>query len=149
MRTLVGVVPVLIFLVLATIQCFHAGLQPDDSGFVALRVAENFRSGAGLVFNPGERRDLIDSPLWVAQLSMLTLSVRAPLLVQLYGLVLGVLVLLLLLGSPRSRRGASRGRRRSVRVARHRGGQRAFGGAAPGAALPDLARSARARRRTP
>lgn len=103
MRTLVGVIPVLIFLVLATIQCFHAGLQPDDSGFVALRVAENFRSGAGLVFNPGERRDLIDSPLWVAQLSMLSLSVHAPLLVQMYGLVLGILVLLLLLGSPRSR----------------------------------------------
>ena len=103
MRTLLGVIPVLIFLVLATIQCFHAGLQPDDSGFVALRVADNFRQGAGLVFNPGERRDLVDSPLWISQLSMLTLSVRAPLLVQFYGLILAVTVLLVLLGSARSR----------------------------------------------
>ena len=103
MRTLLGIIPVLIFLVLATIQCFHAGLQPDDSGFVALRVADNFRSGAGLVFNPGERRDLIDSPLWVAQLSLLTLSTRAPLLVQFYAMVLGVVTLLVVLGGPRSR----------------------------------------------
>ncbi len=103
MRTLVGIIPVLIFLVLATLQSFHAGLQPDDSGFVALRVADNFRQGAGLVFNPGERRDLVDSPLWVSQLSMLTLSVRAPLLVQFYGLVLGIGVLLVLVASARSR----------------------------------------------
>ena len=52
MRTLLGVIPVVVFLALATIQCFDAGLQPDDAGFVALRVAQNFRSGGGLAFNP-------------------------------------------------------------------------------------------------
>ncbi len=43
MRTLLGIVPVVIFLALATHLCFQAGLQPDDRGYVALRVAENFR----------------------------------------------------------------------------------------------------------
>ncbi|MFQ5600860.1 MAG: hypothetical protein ACE5G2_09945, partial [Candidatus Krumholzibacteriia bacterium] len=102
MRTLLGIVPVALFLVLGTHVCFQAGLQPDDSGYVALRVAENFRSGQGLIFNAGERRDLIDSPLWVSMLSLLTFSASGPLLLQALGLLFGVLVLLLMLAGPRS-----------------------------------------------
>ena len=102
MRTLLGIVPVVIFLALATHLSFQANLQPDDSGYVALRVAENFRSGSGLIFNGGERRDLVDSPLWVVALSLLSFSAFAPLLLQLLGLLLGLAVLLVVIANARS-----------------------------------------------
>ncbi|UCE03382.1 MAG: hypothetical protein JSW67_04110 [Candidatus Latescibacterota bacterium] len=103
MRTLLAIVPVAIFLALGTHLCFQAGLQPDDHGYMALRVADNFRTGQGLTFNAGERRDLVDSLLWVGQLSLLSFSRAAPLFLQLLGLVLGVVVLLLVAACPRSR----------------------------------------------
>jgi len=69
---------------------------------VALRVAENVRTGHGLIFNPGERRDLIDSPAWVAGLTLISISASAPVLVQIRGLLLAVSIVLLLLRIGRS-----------------------------------------------
>jgi hypothetical protein len=47
-----------------------AGLV-DDS-FIFLRYAENFASGNGPVFNPGERVEGYSSPLWMALLTIVT-----------------------------------------------------------------------------
>jgi hypothetical protein len=102
MRMLLGIVPVLLLLISTTHHCFEVGLQPDDEGYVALRVAENARTGHGLVFNPGEKRDLIDSPLWVAGLSLVSLSAAAPVLVQILGLLVALLTVLVLLRVTRS-----------------------------------------------
>jgi hypothetical protein len=100
-RLLFGIIPVLLFLTLAVGHAVRAGVQPDDAGFVALRVAENLRSGDGLGFNVGERRDLVDSPLWLAVLSVLSFSSSAPQLVQVVGLGLGVAVIIIVLAGPR------------------------------------------------
>lgn len=102
MRMLLGIVPVLLLLISTTHHCFEVGLQPDDEGYVALRVAENARTGHGLVFNPGEKRDLIDSPLWVAGLSLVSLSAAAPVLVQILGLLIALIIVLVLLRVARS-----------------------------------------------
>lgn len=101
MRTLLGLVPMAIFLGLATHLCLQVGLQPDDAGYTALRVAANFRSGEGLAFNPDDRRDLSDSPLWVGVLCLLSFSSRAPFLAQMLALLLGAAALLVVLAEPR------------------------------------------------
>ena len=102
MRILLGIVPIILLLISTTYHCFEVGLQPDDEGYVALRVAENVRTGQGLIFNPHERRDLIDSPVWVAGLSMLSLSLQAPVLVQILGILIAVIIVLTLLRVARS-----------------------------------------------
>ncbi len=101
MRLLLGLVPLMIFLGLAAHLCLQAGMQPDEVGYTSLRVAENFRSGDGLAFNPGERRDLFESPLWIGLLSLLSFSSQAPLALLALALFLGVLILMLVLGGPR------------------------------------------------
>src|SRR5262245_41201072 len=101
MRTLLGLIPVAIFLGLTAHLCLQVGLQPDDAGYTALRVATNFRSGHGLAFNPGESRDLADSPLWVGVLSLLSFSSRAPFWVMILGIFLGGAALLCVLDGPR------------------------------------------------
>jgi hypothetical protein len=53
------------------------------------------------VFNTGERRDLIDSPLWLGVLTLASTSLHAPLVLQVTGLALGVVVVLLVLATPR------------------------------------------------
>lgn len=100
-RLLFAIVPVTLFLALATSHSIRSGLLLEDSGYVLLRVAENFRLGEGPVFNPGEKRDLIDSPLWIGILSVLSFSTQAPLLVQLLALGLGLGVLFVVLAGPR------------------------------------------------
>jgi hypothetical protein len=45
------------------VQALGAGLV-DDS-YIFLRYAENFASGHGPVFNPGERVEGYSSPLWM------------------------------------------------------------------------------------
>jgi len=100
-RPLFAIVPVALFVALATSMCLRAGVQLDDSGYVALRVAENLRTGHGIVFNPGERRDLVDSPLWLAVLAVATVSSEAPIVVIATGIALGIAVLLLVLTGPR------------------------------------------------
>ncbi len=101
MRTLLGLIPVAIFLGLTAHLCLQVGLQPDDAGYTELRVATNFRSGEGLAFNPGEKRDLADSPIWVGVLSLLSFSSRAPFWVMILGIFLGVAGLLSVLDGPR------------------------------------------------
>lgn len=101
MRLLFAIVPVTLFLAIATSQSIRSGVQLEDSGYVLLRVAENLRLGDGPVFNPGERRDLIDSPLWIGVLSVTSFSAHAPLLVQLLTLALGLGVLFVVLAGPR------------------------------------------------
>lgn len=97
MRRLLGLVPLLILLGMATHVCVQEGLHPGDDGYTALRVAENFRSGAGIGFNAGEKRDLVTSPLWLAMLSLLSFSSQADLGLLLLGLFLGTLTLLVML----------------------------------------------------
>ncbi|HZL84444.1 MAG TPA: hypothetical protein VFD07_03605 [Candidatus Krumholzibacteria bacterium] len=101
MRAILGLVPIAIFLGLATHASLETGLQPDDAGYTALRVATNFRSGEGLAFNPGERRDLTDSPAWLGILTLLSFSQQAPLAMQILGLALGAAALLLVIAGPR------------------------------------------------
>jgi hypothetical protein len=100
-RPLFAIVPVALFVALATSVCIRSGVQLDDAGYVALRVADNLRTGHGIVFNPGERRDLVDSPLWLAALAVATVSPEAPLLVLVAGMLLGIAVLLVCLTAPR------------------------------------------------
>jgi hypothetical protein len=100
-RPLFAIVPVALFIALATSVCVRSGVQLDDSGYVALRVAENLRTGHGVSFNPGERRDLVDSPLWLGILSVLTVFQDAPVLVLGGGMLVGVAVLLFVLTGPR------------------------------------------------
>ena len=57
-------------LLLATGHAIRSGVQPEDSGYIGLRVADNLRSGHGPVFNAGERVDLVESPLWLAFLAV-------------------------------------------------------------------------------
>lgn len=102
MRILLGLVPLIVFLGLTTHLCVQAGVHPDDDGYTALRVAENFRSGAGIGFNRGERRDLIESPLWLGILSLLSFSSQADLGLQFLGLLLGTLTLLVMLAGSRN-----------------------------------------------
>jgi hypothetical protein len=101
LRPFYALVPVIIFLLLATGHAIRSGVQPDDAGYVALRVADNLRQGQGAVFNPGERCDLTDSPLWLVYLAVAGCGTHAPLVAQASGLLLGAVVLLLALVSPR------------------------------------------------
>lgn len=101
MRPYFALVPVIIFLLLATGHSIRSGVQPEDAGYVVLRVADNLRLGQGPVFNPGERVDLVDSPLWLAFLTIAGGGEHAPLIAQATGLLLGAFVLLLALVSPR------------------------------------------------
>jgi len=100
-RPLFALVSVVLFLALAAAACLRSGVQLDDAGYVALHVADNVRHGHGIVFNPGERRDLVDSPLWLGLLTVFTASEHASLLVQFAGMILGTAVLLLVLAGPR------------------------------------------------
>jgi hypothetical protein len=100
-RTFFAVIPVALFLALATSHCIRSGVQLDDAGYVAMRVADNIRQGSGIVFNPGERRDLVDSPLWLGCLTVVSFSQHAPLIVQAAGLLFGIMVLGLVLAGPR------------------------------------------------
>ncbi len=101
MRPFFTLVPVIVFLLLATGHAIRSGVQPDDAGYVVLRVADNVRAGQGVVVNPGERRDLVDSPLWLGFLVLVGGGEHAPLVAQATGLLLGSAVLLLALLSPR------------------------------------------------
>lgn len=101
MRPLFALVPVAIFLTLATSHCIRSGLELEDAGYIALRVADNLNQGRGAVFNPGERRDLVDSPLWLGCLALVSFSTHAPLVLQAAGITLGVVTILLVLAAPR------------------------------------------------
>lgn len=100
-RPFFAIIPVALFLALATSHCIRSGLELDDSGYIALRVADNLRQGNGTVFNPGERRDLVDSPLWLGLLAIASSSREAPMVLQLAGLVFGAGVLIVVLAAPR------------------------------------------------
>ena len=101
MRLLFAIIPIVLFLVLAVGHCVRSGIELDDAGYVVLRVADNLRSGHGMVFNPGERRDVTDSPLWIGALLPLSFTGDAPFWVVVCGLALGVAVLLAVLAGPR------------------------------------------------
>ena len=45
------------------------GFRVDDS-YIVFRYSENLASGAGLVFNPGERVEGISTPLWAVLLAV-------------------------------------------------------------------------------
>jgi hypothetical protein len=100
-RPFFALVPVVIFLLLATGDAIRSGVQPDDAGHVALRVADNLRAGRGPVFNCGERVDLVESPLWLGFLTVAASGGHAPLVAQATGLLLGCGILLVVLLSPR------------------------------------------------
>ncbi len=101
MRLLFAIIPIVLFLVLAVGHCVRSGIELDDAGYVVLRVADNLRSGHGMVFNPGERRDVTDSPLWIGMLLPLSFIDDTPFWVVVCGLALGVAVLLAVLAGPR------------------------------------------------
>lgn len=101
MRLLFVIIPMVLFLVLAVGHCVRSGIELDDAGYIVLRVADNLRSGNGMVFNPGERRDVTDSPLWVGFLLPLSFTKDAPFWVVVSGLALGVAVVLAVLAGPR------------------------------------------------
>lgn len=101
MRPFFAIIPVALFLALATSHCIRSGLELDDAGYIALRVADNLRQGNGTVFNSGERRDLVDSPMWLGVLAVASSSRAAPFLLQVTGLAFGVGVLLVVLAAPR------------------------------------------------
>ncbi len=68
-----------------------------DDTYIFLRYAENLASGAGPVFNPGERVEGYTSPLWVLllggmALSKLDLAAAAPIVSGLFGLATVVLL---------------------------------------------------------
>jgi hypothetical protein len=102
MRVLLGLVPIAILLAVATFHSFERGLQPSDAGYVALHVADNVRSGQGFIFNAGERRDLVDSALWVSLLTLMSFARLAPTFLQALGLVLACGVVLVMLRSTKS-----------------------------------------------
>lgn len=102
MRTLLGLIPIAILLAYATVDAYSRGAQPSDDGYVALRVADNLRSGHGLIFNAGERRDLVDSPLWVGLLAPVSYAEVAPTLLQVLALLLAAGVVLVMLQSHKS-----------------------------------------------
>lgn len=88
-------IPVAAFLILPR----ALGTGPVDDTFIFLRYAENFASGQGLVFNPGERVEGYTSPLWVLLLGALAalgvdLVAAAPAVGGLFGLATVVLVFL-------------------------------------------------------
>jgi hypothetical protein len=69
-----------------------------DDSYIFLRYAENFASGLGPVFNPGERVEGYTSPLWLAALTILgvlgaDLEVVAPFVSGVLGLALPILIL--------------------------------------------------------
>jgi hypothetical protein len=100
-RLLFAIIPIALFLVLAVGHCVRSGTELDDAGYIVLRVADNLRTGHGMVFNPGERRDVTDSPLWIGLLLPLSFAADAPFWVVAFGLTLGVAVMLAVLTGPR------------------------------------------------
>jgi len=100
-RLLFVIIPMVLFLVLAVGHCVRSGVELDDDGYIVLRVADNLRSGNGMVFNPGERRDVTDSPLWVGLVLPFSFTKDAPFWVVACGLALGVAVLLAVHAGPR------------------------------------------------